>query len=209
MAPRQVTSSQRFFAIIEGGAQPPSPWQDFPKTVAGRSPFAKGEIAYFRLSKSSLARMDRVKRRQPIYDAWANVVGKVPPLNNSSSLHRHPGADALVPLFGAHACFRGVKRAVGNDKNGFDVIAYVTRPKWGLQYAPSMVCPLEWYRIPNDLVFVTYVRLDQPEEGRYGTARTRDIAVKGVVSQWEFVEADKSTSELPTGHQTRYRHRLW
>ncbi len=68
---------------------------------------------------------------------------------------------------------------------------------------------MSWFPVPDDLVFVTYVRLDHPEIGRYGTRAAHGLAVKGVISHWQFVEADATTRDLPVGHEERYRQRLW
>jgi hypothetical protein len=197
------------FAVVEGGAQRPPPWQDFPQTVVGRSPFDRDEVAYYRLSKSALAKMDVAKRRQPIFDAWTCVLGKVPPVNNSSSLEKHSASRRLLSVSDAHACFRGVRRAVGNDDRGFDVVAFVSRPQWGVCYTPSMSCTVSWFPIPDDLVFVAYVRLDHPALGRYGTRAASGIAVRGVISHWQFVESEAAERDLPVGYKERYRRHLW
>jgi hypothetical protein len=197
------------FAVVEGGAQRPPSWQDFPQTVVGRSPFNRYEVAYYRLSKSAIAKMDVAKRRQPILDAWTCVLGKIPPVNNSAILQKHPASGRLLSVADAHACFRGVKRAVGNDDRGFDVIAFVSRPPWGASYTPSMSCPVSWFSVPDDLVFVTYVRLDHPALGRYGTPTANGVAVRGVISHWQFVEADAAEHDLPAGYKERYRRHLW
>ena len=197
------------FEVIEGGAQPVSPWQDLPKTVVGRSPFNRDEAAYYRISKGSVAKMDIANRRQPIFDAWTGVIGRVPPVNNSSSLSRHAASDKLVSIADAHACFRGVKRAVEDDKYGFDVVAFVSRPKWGVQYTPSMNCIASWFPIPDDLLFVSYVRLDHPATGRYGSIASKGVAVRGVISHWQFVESASDQCDLPVRYQERYRRRMW
>ena len=176
------------FEVIEGGAQPLTPWQDLPQTVLGRSPFDRSHVAYYRLSKTSVAKMDIAKRRQPIFDAWTSVIGDVPPVNNSATLARHAASRRLASLSDAYACFRGVRRAVGDDKTGFDVFAFVSRPTWGVKYTPSMSCVLSWFLIPDDLVFVAYVRLDHPSVGRYGSPSATGFPVRGAISHWQFVE---------------------
>ena len=205
--PSAITKNR--FAVIEGGGQPTSPWQEFPQTVLGRSPFNRHDVAYYRFSKSSVVKMDVAKRRQPIFDGWLNVIGKVPPINNSSSLLKQVASRQLLSISDAHACFRGVKRAVGDDKNGFDVLAFVSCPKWGVRYTPSMSCLISWFPIPDDLVFVSYVRLDHPASGRYGSEAASGIAVRGVISHWQFVEAAPDQRDLPVGYHERYRRRMW
>lgn len=204
-----LPDTQNRFTVIDGGAQPPSPFQDFPNSLIARSPFNKEQAAYYRFSKLSLAKMDAAKRRQPILDAWTCVFGRVPPVNNSSILEKHGASKNLVSLTDALACFRGVKRPVGDDKYGFDTFAFVTRPRWAARYQPSMSCLITWFPVPEDLLFVTYVRLDQPAVGRYGSQAARGLAVRGVVSHWQFVESEPGECDMPVGYQERYRRRLW
>ena len=204
-----MASQTNRFAVIEGGGQLPSPWQDLPQTVVARSPFNRECVALYRLSKHTFAKLDSAKRRQPFFDAWTCILGKVPPVNNSSMLTRNNGGRRLFSLSDARACFRGVKRAVGADTHGFDVVAFVSRPAWGVCYSPSLSCPISWWSVPNDIVFVTYVRLDHPPSGRYGTATASEALVRGVITHWHFVEADPEINDLPIGYQVRYRRRLW
>jgi hypothetical protein len=197
------------FAVIEGSREPVSPWQDFPQTVVARSPFDRNRVALFRLSKLTFSKLDTAKRRQPFFDAWTCVLGKVPPVNNSSILTRNNVNRNLLSLSDAHACFRGLKRAVGDDAHGFDLVAFISKPASGMRYSPSLSCVIDWYPIPNDVVFVTYVRLDHPPAGRYGTANASAAVVRGVITHWHFVEADPECNELPIEFRERYRRRMW
>jgi hypothetical protein len=197
------------FAVIEGSREPPSPWQDLPQTVVARSPFDRNRAALYRLSKLTFSKLDAAKRRQPFFDAWTGILGKVPPVNNSSILTRNNGNRKLLSLSDAHACFRGVKRAVGDDPHGFDLVAFISKPRWGVCYSPSLGCAISWWPIPNDVVFVTYVRLDHPPTGRYGTTNATAEVVRGVITHRHFVEAGPECNELPIEFRERYRRRLW
>ena len=195
--------------VIEGGNAPLSPWQNLPQFVDGRSPFDRNEPAFFRLSKSALARMDAVKLRQPIYNAWTTIIGVVPPVNLASRLTDNLAQDRLISLKDASACFRGVKRSVGDDKHGWDFFVFILKPTWGVRYKPSLSCCLEWFAIPNDVVFAVYARLDQPIAGRYGNALTKSQAVRGIITHWHFVESDLKDPGLPVDYKERYRRRQW
>ena len=55
-------------------------------------------------------------------------------------------------------------------------------------------------RVPHDLVFMVYARLDQPFELK---------PTVGVLTHWQFAEADDSTGMLPMNSSERYAKRLW
>lgn len=115
--------------------------------------------------------------------------------------------NALCGIDGAHACFRGIKRPVGDDDQGYDVYAYVTKPRVLFKYAPSMSCVVEPVEIPSDLVCVIYVRMDYPY-GRYSASKKSKPISRGIVTHWELVEADQS-GMLPIDHAERYRQKMW
>lgn len=201
---RDSNRSTHPFRVIEGGAQAPPSWLDLPSRVIARSPLDRECPVDFRFSKERLIGLDKVRRRQPTFDAWALVHAKLPPIPNRSKLASQLGGHALVGLRHAHACFRGTMRPVGNDNRGWDVVAYVSRPSIYVRYEPDLVCVGRIAQAPDDVVFVTYVRLDR--EG--GKSRAGSSTVSGVVTHWQFVEA-AGGGTLPIGFQERYRRQLW
>ena len=194
------------FQVIEGGATAASPWLDLPTRVAARSPFDRDVPIDLRFSKERLSKLDQVGRRQPVLDAWALVHGRLPPIPNSSKLADQLLGRELIGVRRAHACFRGTMRPVGDDDHGFDMIAYVTKPAVFVRYEPSMVCVGQIATVPADLLFATYVRLDR-DKGAMRRGRLQ--AVSGVVTHWQFLEADNRDTLLPAGYEERYRRRLW
>jgi len=101
----------------------------------------------------------------------------------------------------AHACFQGVRRPCAEDGDGDNVVAYVLKPNVVIGYKalpPAMLAVKEV--IPGDLVLVAYVRLDAP------VTETGPI---GVLTHWQFVEADAADCMLPKGYKERYAKRLW
>ena len=203
-----MASQTNRFAVIEGGGQLPSPWQDLPQTVVARSPFNRECVALYRLSKHTFAKLDSAKRRQPFFDAWTCILGEVP-LQQLLNVDKEQWRPEIVFAVGRARLLSRRETCRRRDTHGFDVVAFVSRPAWGVCYSPSLSCPISWWSVPNDIVFVTYVRLDHPPSGRYGTATASEALVRGVITHWHFVEADPEINDLPIGYQVRYRRRLW
>jgi hypothetical protein len=81
------------------------------------------------------------------------------------------------------------------------VLAYVLKPRKFYEFAPNMVCFASKADVPDDLVFVTYACPDP----------VTDVPgpVRGTVTHWGFVEADRENAWLPVNHSSRYRTRVW
>lgn len=200
--------SSNVFRIINGGGAATPSWAQLPSTVIGRSPFDKAEPIAFRLAKNDVIRQLEAGRRQPLYEAWGSIIGRPPPVPNVSRLSEKLARMPLLSLAGAHACFRGLKRPIGNDPRGFDHFAYILKPTSMVVYRPDMVCLAHIAEVPPDLVFAIYCRMDYPlgitNQRVHGTRPTR-----GVITHWGFVEADASDPLLPVGYTGRYRLRMW
>ena len=56
--------------------------------------------------------------------------------------------------------------------------------------------------VPDDVVFVVYVRLDEPFKAFASCA-------KGIVTHWQFVEADAVNRGLPSEFDERYDRQMW
>jgi hypothetical protein len=206
---QKSTAERQGWAVIDGAGSAPSPWLDFPQTVIARSPFNKEQPVFFRFAKNDIQKALSLGRRQPILDAWSMIWGKPPPLPNISRLLPRLDACPLSSIQTAHACFRGVKRPVGEDDRGFDVVVMISRPRWMIASQPSLVCVGELVPVPNDVVFATYIKLDQPPVGRLGVAIDTTM-IRGVITHWHFIEAEIVGDEiLPVEHKERYRKRLW
>jgi len=54
--------------------------------------------------------------------------------------------------------------------------------------------------VPADLVFVVYVRLDENCDAASDT---------GVITHWQFVDADENDPLLPHDFANRFVNRLW
>jgi hypothetical protein len=197
----------RKFQVIEGGGRKPSAWIEIPQTTIGLSPTSPSNPCSFRIAAGGLAKMLEHGHKQPLLDLWALVLGKIPPVNNALIKWGTPEVQSkLKSISSAHACFRGIKRPVGDDDRGFDVYAYITKPAITFKYVPSMNCVVELVEIPNDIVCVTYIRMDYPQ-GRNLSGNTQVLS-RGIITHWELVEADE-TGLLPIGHKERYTTRIW
>lgn len=199
---------QPTFKIITGGKGKPSPWLCPPLTVVGKAPFDRSEILAYRVSSGDLQKHLSQGRRQPILDLWCHVHGELPPIAGvsryNSLLAAHP-----TGLHTAHACFRGLMRPAGEDDRGLDFAAFVTKPKIGFRYQPSMNCLIQPFNIPDDLVFVIYARLDFPEGRAYQRTNGKRPVTNGVVTHWQLVECDLKNPMLPIDYETRFRRKLW
>lgn len=138
------------------------------------------------------------RRRRPAFEFWSVVLGRVPPVPG----HERKDDSRLLSLSAAHACFRGIKRPCGEDDDGIEFLAYVLKPTHFYVYTPSMTCVAAQQETPDDLVFVVYVRLDEPFDDQ-------GERPQGVVTHWEFVDADEGNPNLPSDFGHRYVKRLW
>ena len=194
--------------LITGGGRKPSAWIEVPQTIICPSPENRSEPTTFRIAGASVRKALEAGHRQPLLDLWSLVHGQIPPVNNA--LIRWGSDDiqnSLLSMSGAHACFRGIKRPLGDDDQGYDVYAYVTKPGVLFKYVPSMGCVIEPVKIPPDLVCVIYVRMDYPYGRPHPSSKSAPIS-RGIVTHWEMVEADES-GLLPIDHERRYRRRIW
>lgn len=195
--------------VIQGGGSTASTLFELPSIVIARSPASKARLVGFRLATGEARRALEHNRRQPVYDLWSGVLGVVPPQAGASLQSPNGEIVALSGINTAHACFRGIRRPVGHDEHGFDYLAYVHKAPYRFSYIPSMGRCVQLVRVPDDLLFVPYVKLDFPEGRPYGKRQSKKASVMGVVTHWDYVEADSEAPDLPLDHQTRFRRREW
>ncbi len=130
------------------------------------------------------------------------VIGEPPPVPNVKVWGVNvPAEEGLTTLVEAHACFRGILRAIAEDDNGDHVIAFILKPRFFYEHAINMVCAAAKRATPEGLVFVTHARLDQPYDPQSTTV--------GVITHGGFVEVDPKDPLLPVDHASRYVERLW
>ncbi len=196
-------------SVIEGGGGSPPDLLNLPSVVVARSPLSRNTIVGLRISSEGARKALLMNRRQPAFDLWAGVLGQAPPaVGVTPSL---PGGQLaeLRPVSTATACFRGLRRPVGDDVTGWDTFAYVHRVDYTFKYVPSMSRCVVLADIPPDLVFVTYAKFDYPLGRPCGPNAYPNGHVAGVITHWGFVEAGERDPSLPVDFETRYRKRMW
>ncbi|HEX4197587.1 MAG TPA: hypothetical protein VHZ26_09095 [Caulobacteraceae bacterium] len=185
------------FELIQGDWVSSPDWLAFPQTIHIRSPEDRGTFCRVRVSLGDILKAAGAHRRQPAYEFWSILNRSAPPVP-----HQESDPDAgLIGISDAHACFQGIKRPIAADNDGAAVLAYVLKPTFFYVYelrSPIVLTLKE--PVPNDLVFMAYVRLDEPSLGS---------GVRGVLTHWQFVEADPADLRLPVNFRNRYTKRLW
>jgi hypothetical protein len=194
--------------VIEGGAITRPSWQQIPRLVIGRSPLNRSAPVHFRIATDDIRKGLEANRKQPLLDLWTGVVGELPPFPGVDR-YRADFLDWRTSLSDAYACFKGLKRPIGEDDHGFDVVAFVCKPLKIFVFEPSMGCLIKPHSVPSDLVLVVYAKLDYNTQRSHRAKPQVGTSVAGVVFGWEFVETDPDGSGLPLGHKQRYRTRLW
>jgi hypothetical protein len=174
-------------------------WLRLPKTVQAASPEDSGVTCLYRLATGDIIKLALAGRRELILECWSMVYGSPPPVPGCSHRNsRIPGE--LTSLADAHALFQGIERPMADDDDGCNVLAYTLKPRFFYEYDSDMISVAKKSAVPDDVVFVVYVRLDAP--GVHGMT-------KGVITHWNFVESDKDKRDLPANYATRYRMRRW
>lgn len=183
--------------IVQGDWIACSEWLDFPNLVEAPSPTGPRQSCQYRVAKEDAVKAARAARRTPVFDFWSMVVG-VPPRVMGSA----PNDGDLTSLSLAHACFKGLQRPVASDNAGENILVYVLKPKFHYVFAPRMTCCADKQIVPDDLVFVVYAKLDEP-------FNEFTHSVKGILTHWQFVEADSNDPSLPVDYEGRYGRQLW
>ncbi len=196
--------------LLQGDGVAPTPWLNVPATALGRSWNARNSVRSYRIARADVQKGLARGLRQPILDLWALVLGEIPPVPLSGRYsHLLPQVKSGA-FTAAHACFRGVRRPVGNDDSGFDTVAFISKPSLMFTYEPTLGCVIKPVAFANDLVFVTYVKLDYPENaGINARSRNGDGPSGEVITHWGAVEADDAAGDLPIDFDERYRLQLW
>jgi len=186
----------RKFELITGDWVQSSDWLNFPAELRARAPEERGQFCKVRVSKTDVIKAAGARRRQPAFDFWSMLAGKAPPLPHQEA---EPDSE-LTRLSDAVACFQGIRRPIAEDGEGAGYLIYILNPRWFYVYdlrPPVVICRKE--RVPDDLVFAAYVRLDEPSNG----------VNRGVLTHWQFVEAHHVKRQLPMDFGDRYERRWW
>lgn len=185
------------FQVIHGAWVASPEWLTLPPMIRARAPEDRNRICRVRVNAEDVIKAALHRRRQPAYEFWSVLNGKAPPVKH----FLENADDGLTTLVDAIACFKGVRRPLAEDTDGAGIVAYILKPKYFCVYDGRPPAPLTAKDpVPDDLVFVAYVRLDEPSETNL---------VRGVLTHWHFVEADPTDPRLPLGYKERYVEQLW
>jgi hypothetical protein len=174
-------------------------WLQFPPVVAPSAD--RGAEVFYEISEDFLGGHAGIGRRTPIFQAWAHLVGDLPPINNVARLARGPLPPTLCTLKDAVACFQGLQRPHDKEKNGESVLIYVLNPLVTVIFYPDLACLARAQKVPVGVVLTVQVRPHPP-------LLASQSQLNGLVTRLEFVSSAPGVS-LPADYETRYAKPLW
>ena len=155
------------------------------------------------IAQTTLEKLIQAGRRTEMFQAWAHLVGEMPPVNNAELVRRTEYGDAHFGSLGdAHACFKGVQRRYDDDDNGTDIYVYVIRTGFTVRWRPDMRTMVGFHPAPEGALLTVQAK---PRGALHGC----QVGVWGAVVKWEFVNADPERTEYPDGFDTRYDTLVW
>lgn len=192
--------------VIQGGAQLLPLWLSFPASIDACCPSDQSTIGRVRVSPERALRAAAARRRQPAFELWSMILGDAPPINNVNYPGNQPHKLGLTKLVGAHACFHGLKRPVAADERGDSMLTFVLKPSFYYRfdncYAGAMVCVARRLPVPEDLLFMAHVTMDQP-------ISQTDQSMIGCLTHWGFVQRSGTNPRLPVDFETRFNGQHW
>ena len=178
-----------------------SNWLEFP-IVSAPDPLGRKEPVYFEISEEYVATNARLRRRTPIFQLWAHVVGRLPPINNAHVILADPAVPTICTLHDSVACFQGVNRPLDTDDDGTLMRAYILNPKVSIEYEPGLACVARSVQIPAGIVAMVLVK-------PILSLQKLEKSVTGQVTRIEFVLRDEREPTLPKGARNRFSQQLW
>jgi hypothetical protein len=178
-------------------------WLKLPP-VSAPSPENKAKSVTYTVSDDYVRTLRSISRLSPIFQIWAHVVGDLPPINNISRIGRLPVKPSLTTLADSIACFRGVKRAYSDEKNGSSVLIYVLNPTVTLVRDTNMVCLAKAAKLGEVALTVQVKPVKEVD-----LQPSHNPLHQGVITRLEFVPGEGTNPMLPERHKERYETRLW
>lgn len=171
--------------------------------VFAPSPDNPDDVIKLAVSQSTIEKLVVARRRTDIFQAWAHLVGEMPPVNNAELVRRTEHGDCKISsLAESHACFKGVHRRYDQDDNGSDVYIYVIDTPYTVRWQSDLRTVAGIYPTPDGALLTVQVRsraaLHDCQEGIWGG-----------ITKWEFVNACKERTEYPEGFDNRYGKLVW
>ncbi len=177
-------------------------WLLLDDPVPAPTPNDPQETFQYKVSPGFVRRNFENRKRTAIFQLWAHVLGRLPPINNIGRLASAEPSPTLTTLRDAIACFRGLKRPHDAEPDGASVLVYVLNPVISIEYFPDMVCLARAVRVPKNTVLTVQVRPDWPLQ-----PSLEDI--NGSITRLEFVSSRDNDPTLPKGFDDRYEQLLW
>lgn len=150
------------------------------------------------MSGERIKQLASLGRRNALYEAFYNVCGILPPVNNIGHHEKKhsPFPDGWGGMKHAHVIFRGVRRPLTEDGIDKKIYVYAVSPRFVYEYVPDMVCCAKRKPAPKGAVFVAYVVFNT------------DFS-KGEILNWEWVVADQEKPNYPANYKVRYDEEVW
>lgn len=182
-----------------------TPKKDFanPPLVSALCPEGSGETVQLMISPSTIKKFIDARRSTEMFQAWAHLVGEMPPINNAELVRRTDHPDATISAVrDAHACFKGVKRRYDQDDDGKEIYVYVIATGHTVRWRADMRTTAGIYAVPEGTLLTVQAKprasLQDCPEG-----------IWGAIVKWEFVNADRERTEFPEGFDARYDMLVW
>jgi ISXO2-like transposase domain len=169
----------------------------------GPSPLNNTETVKLSIAESTIDKLVQARRRSALFEAWAHLVGEMPPVNNSELVRRTEHSEAFIAtLSDAKSCFKGVKRPYGEDDDGSCVYVYVIPTEYTVRWQSDMRTVAGVFPVPVGTVFTVHVSQSLTLQGE-------NDGIWGMITKWEFINADGEQNQLPDGYGERYDELLW
>lgn len=174
-----------------------------PPIVRALCPRGSGDFVDLAISAATVGKLIEARRRTDIFQAWAHLVGEMPPINNADLVRKTDYPEATITcLKDAHACFKGVKRRYDDDDDGKEIYVYVISTEYTVRWQSDMRCVMGIFPAPDTTVLTVQVK---PRE----SLQDCQEGIWGAIVKWEFVNADRERTEFPDGCDDRYDELVW
>jgi len=170
--------------------------------VSAPSPLDPKQSVDLEISSSTIQKFAKVGRKTPIFEAWAHLVGEMPPINNAMYLPSQRPAARLGILKNAHACFKGVRRPYGDQDRGSEIYVYVISTSHTIRWVSAMDCVADLVDAPGGKLLTVQVC-------HSSSLQPSVESVWATITKWEFVDACAEQPRFPDAHKERYDELLW
>ena len=172
-------------------------------SVVAPSPTDPSVFVELQVSGSTTEKLVQARRATDMFQAWAHLVGETPPVNNADLIRKtqHPNIE-IACLRAAHACFKGVNRRYDGDDTGGEIYVYVIKTDYTVRWQSSLTTTVGFFSSPPNTLLTVQVRFND-------SLQADDKGISGEIVKWEFVKADESEKNFPTGFGDRYDTLLW